>query len=113
VGALGTTPHAGNGGFSLRKRAAMINVTRRWVPRPPPAMPEDVEDIYFQMYGAQLGLRFAPHDVARRFASENIYTPRSLANHQGHMKYTGAQLAELYQFCPAARSLPASKRRKR
>lgn len=101
IGYVWGRPHAGNGGFSLRRRAAMIALTRTF-----PRAPGVAEDVYVQLYGSKLNFSYAPTEVAARFSSEQVLLhPRPLAGHQAHRLLHGDHLAAFLKVCPHARIL--------
>ena len=70
-------PVGGNGGFSLRRRSAMLKILqhdRGDIPRVP-------EDIYFCTKLAEGGFNVAPKDVALEFSVEELFHPDPLGTH--------------------------------
>lgn len=104
VGFVRWTPHAGNGGFSLRRRSAMINVTRQYSAQRPQSMPEDV---FFQVYGSRAQLRFAHPDIARSFSVEHVFSEAApVGLHKAFQRWPAERRERLFSWCPHARALP-------
>jgi hypothetical protein len=71
--ALRNNTHVGNGGFSLRRKSAMLRVIDTVVYRGEP------EDVYFSCSGK---LNVPTMDEAKMFSTESIYSPVSFGCHK-------------------------------
>ena len=81
VGAPWHNGQVGNGGFSLRKRSAMLRLCRA---HPPVHVPEDLHfHRLFRLHKSHV----APWSVARQFAVENVAFNDAVAGHQWWWAY--------------------------
>lgn len=79
----------GNGGFSLRRTAFMLNCTARSLPAHP-------EDTYFATMAFRHG-RLPPVDIAKVFSVEHIYFPTPIGLHQAYNFMSAESMATILQ----------------
>lgn len=96
----GKTREGGNGGFSLRRRQAMIDFCRA-VPR----AGKEPEDVYFCKRGGALELRLPPRDVAMRFSVESVPAAAPVGTHKPWEHLNAAQLRDLACDCPGLKTM--------
>ena len=89
----------GNGGFSLRKRSAMLKVINTtWTYR------GAYEDQYFSI-GSRLARPYKPtYEEAMEFSIEQVYSPRSFAIHNA-WKYLPEKVEQMCEDCPGLATL--------
>lgn len=91
-----TAPHGlgGNGGISLRRKAAMLEVTRRvrpddlpmwWRRHGMPGQSPFIEDVFFSNGVQMLNLRVAPRNIASSFSIEWVHHPRPMFMHKWYI----------------------------
>lgn len=90
VGAPWRDGRVGNGGFSLRRRSAMIRLCRA-----AGVCTRCPEDLHFDALMRAHGARVAPLEVARRFAMENVPHDAAIAGHQWWWAHRPSRWAEL------------------
>jgi len=75
---FGNTPHVGNGGFSLRKKSAMLRILSEH-----PCYDYQMnEDVYFNEGAIRLGMTVPSPEVSKFFSVETIFVDTSYATHQ-------------------------------
>lgn len=80
----------GNGGFSLRRKSAMLKCLKE---RPPTE--EDIEDVYFGSKCADL-IKVAPYEIARRFSVESEHKyPIPLGFHKADKRVSRPHCPEI------------------
>ena len=89
VGAPWRNGRVGNGGFSLRRRSAMLRLCRASAPT------RHAEDLHFDQLLRAHGARVAPLEVARQFAMENVPHDDAIAGHQWWWAHRPAHWADL------------------
>ena len=75
---FGNRSHTGNGGFSLRKKSAMLRILAEH----PYQNCRLNEDLYFNQGAVKLGMRVPSPDVSKFFSVESIHADTSYATHQ-------------------------------
>jgi len=79
----------GNGGFSLRRTAFMLECTRRSLRAHP-------EDTYFSALAYRKG-KLPPVSIAQEFSVEEMYFPTPIGLHQAYRFMTEAQMTTILQ----------------
>lgn len=87
--------HGGNGGFSLRRRQALMEYCDR-VPRPARMN----EDVYFCLRTVESPLNTPPPEVASTFAVESVLTHGPVGTHKPWLYLGDTSLKDLSCSCP-------------
>lgn len=91
--------HVGNGGFSLRKRSAMLRILDRVGP-----LQGDYEDQFFATAARVLKLKVPTREQAREFAVEQIYSPKFFGVHRV-WDHLSTRYDDLCDLCPGLETL--------
>jgi hypothetical protein len=102
---LGSVPAGGNGGFSLRSRAAMLKALDVFTT--PDQKPQDIlnaggvpEDGWFSERLVKLGAKLPLPAVASSFSVEQHMHPQPLGFHKPWLYLKKDHLEQLYRVCP-------------
>ena len=93
--------HVGNGGFSLRKRSAMLRILDVVGP-----LQGDYEDQFFSTAAHVLKLKVPTREQAREFAVEQVYSPKFFAVHRV-WDHIAMRYEDLCDLCPGLATLRA------
>lgn len=100
VGAPWDVGGVGNGGFSLRKKSAILTKLRAC-----PAKKEEAEDGYFSVDCSGAKLKRPSHEEAREFSVETVYSPRSFGVHKPWLHLSQENKKALEARCPGLEEL--------
>lgn len=89
----------GNGGFSLRKKSAMLRILDRVGP-----LQGDYEDQYFATAAKPLKLKIPSREQAREFAVEQIFSPVFFGVHRA-WDHLPTRYEDLCALCPGLETL--------
>jgi hypothetical protein len=92
--------YIGNGGFSLRKKSKMLEIVNSLS-----EIKEIAEDIVFSVGSNTVKARKPPFDLAKEFAIEMIYVPRSFGVHKPWLWLSQDELNQLKNDCPGLQTL--------
>ena len=101
-------PHLhGNGGLSIRSKAAMQSICERWGESSPN---QEAEDVFFSRHLAHI-VPVPPLEIAQAFATETTYNPQAIGSHACWKFFTSADLANhLDQHLRAAWAMTEARR---
>lgn len=101
-------PHLhGNGGLSIRSKAAMQSICERWGESSPH---QEAEDVFFSRHIAHI-VPVPPLEIAQAFATETTYNPQAIGSHACWKFFTSADLANhLDQHLRAAWAMTEARR---
>ncbi len=91
--------HVGNGGFSLRKRSAMLRILDRVGP-----LQGDYEDQFFSTAARVMKMKVPTREQAREFAVEQIYSPKFFGVHRV-WDHLITRYEDLCDLCPGLGTL--------
>ena len=87
-------PHLhGNGGLSIRSKAAMETICKRWGRSSPD---QEAEDVFFSRHISKITTP-ASLDIAQAFATETTYNPHAIGSHACWKFLDGPDLAHHYE----------------
>ena len=87
-------PHLhGNGGLSIRSKAAMQTICERWGASSPS---QEAEDVFFSRNISKFSTP-APLDIAQAFATETTYNPNAIGSHACWKFLEGSELAHYFE----------------
>jgi hypothetical protein len=99
---VGDQPHVGNGGFSFRKKSAMLQLISS------PRRPRLAEDVFFYETANKYKMKMPTKNVSRMFSTEALYQPDSYAVHKswtsGHRSLSIDIHSSWLVYLPADRS---------
>ena len=87
--------YGGNGGFSFRKKSAMLSVINKF------PYNKEHEDVYF----SRKDIKYPPYKVAKTFAVEHVFYDAPFGIHKAYKYQSKNKLNNMLEYCPELQTI--------